>query len=679
MPHTRHRAAFAFVFMLALASCGGGKKLQFGASCKLNSDCAEPLVCKLGSCHRQCAQTRDCLAGERCVKLEAAGVCLAPEEGKCAGACAAGLSCGADNLCRSSCTDTPECLAGQRCSARVCSDDPTVVSVPDGGGLVPPDGGAGDTGSQDGGSATDAPRPADTGQGGSLDGPLTSLDAGVAARPLAGKCATQFPEGWLTADRKQLFVYCEGKKLGTLPLDGGPLLELATVGAVGAPAVATLDGSYLVYVEANHLISVPATGGPAKTLAIDLSYTPPRRVGDRVVFLAGNPSSAAGTLYSVPAAGGEPTTLAAMTGGFRATPDGSRVLFFGTPSYAVKSIPTAGGSAADLGAVLSSGSTNVLDSMAWSPDGKKVAFLELAAPATYPMGTYPLAIMAADGTGKVIGGSFQTSGSGGISAMAFVPDGSQVLVAWRNIQAPGTTYLDTVPVTGGAQAKLAQATTLGVVGTAGKAGNLVVYYAQNGASSPELMVVPWAGGTPTKLSTLEKCGGPARQIALVALSPDRASAVYPDAFGDLILADLDRGTTSKLVPGAKPLGQACFNNVPGWSPDGSAIVYERCAPGASSCQTFVVTRDGVPLASLGTGVGQWVFSPDSKRVVARDIVTLRAFTLADPSRFFEQRNTGFALACAAGITSPAGCPWVDADRFVIEGGTSGLAVVDMRR
>src|SRR6266511_41364 len=38
-------------------------------SCKLNSDCEGKLVCSFGLCHAQCAETDDCPAPQRCVKV----------------------------------------------------------------------------------------------------------------------------------------------------------------------------------------------------------------------------------------------------------------------------------------------------------------------------------------------------------------------------------------------------------------------------------------------------------------------------------------------------------------------------------------------------------------------------------------------------------------------------------
>ncbi|HEX7599006.1 MAG TPA: hypothetical protein VF518_12380, partial [Polyangia bacterium] len=68
--------AYLCLALLGAAACSGGnKKLQLAGSCSLNSECTNPLVCKFGSCHTACTQTRDCLSGERCVRVDDIGVC----------------------------------------------------------------------------------------------------------------------------------------------------------------------------------------------------------------------------------------------------------------------------------------------------------------------------------------------------------------------------------------------------------------------------------------------------------------------------------------------------------------------------------------------------------------------------------------------------------------------------
>jgi hypothetical protein len=46
-----------------------------GATCLVSSDCLDPLVCALGTCHSACLEDRDCPAFQRCVSAGAGRVC----------------------------------------------------------------------------------------------------------------------------------------------------------------------------------------------------------------------------------------------------------------------------------------------------------------------------------------------------------------------------------------------------------------------------------------------------------------------------------------------------------------------------------------------------------------------------------------------------------------------------
>ena len=56
---------------LALATgCGSDEhKKRLSDGCVQNSDCDGSLVCSFGHCHEQCAATKDCPSGARCVKV----------------------------------------------------------------------------------------------------------------------------------------------------------------------------------------------------------------------------------------------------------------------------------------------------------------------------------------------------------------------------------------------------------------------------------------------------------------------------------------------------------------------------------------------------------------------------------------------------------------------------------
>jgi len=103
--------------LLTLAACD---RPQFtsGARCTLNTDCAEPLVCGLERCRRQCIDSRDCAAGLLCLRVDgtATGVCQLPEEVVCAlsSECTEGLAC-RFGTCTTECVEDRDCPAGSSC------------------------------------------------------------------------------------------------------------------------------------------------------------------------------------------------------------------------------------------------------------------------------------------------------------------------------------------------------------------------------------------------------------------------------------------------------------------------------------------------------------------------------------------------------------------------------------
>src|SRR5688572_30433956 len=88
--------------------CGSSDKPPAGKPCQLNSECNNPLACTFGKCHNQCVVSRDCPAGQRCVKVAAGNVCQLEEEKRCPSgtACMAPLICAIDIQCRNNCTTT---------------------------------------------------------------------------------------------------------------------------------------------------------------------------------------------------------------------------------------------------------------------------------------------------------------------------------------------------------------------------------------------------------------------------------------------------------------------------------------------------------------------------------------------------------------------------------------------
>ena len=111
------------VLALAVFSAGciaPGKLL--GDQCDLTSECDAPLVCGLGRCRNECAATRDCPLGLRCVRASnELGVCLLEDETDCElnSHCPTSLAC-LMMQCTNECRDEDDCVAGARCHEGNC-------------------------------------------------------------------------------------------------------------------------------------------------------------------------------------------------------------------------------------------------------------------------------------------------------------------------------------------------------------------------------------------------------------------------------------------------------------------------------------------------------------------------------------------------------------------------------
>ena len=158
-------APLAVLVAVGTPSCSNASKSPEGlaAGCSINSDCNNPLVCAFSLCHEQCAASRDCSAGERCIETNGVGVCELPGESSCAmgKACTGALQCGPDQQCRAPCTSanvSTACAQQQVCSGGLCYDP----SELDG------------TSGSEGGSSSGSEAGSSSGSGGdgSADGPV---------------------------------------------------------------------------------------------------------------------------------------------------------------------------------------------------------------------------------------------------------------------------------------------------------------------------------------------------------------------------------------------------------------------------------------------------------------------------------------------------------------------------
>jgi len=108
---------------------------EASASCTLDSECVDPLICAFEKCHQACRASRDCPDGRRCVRgtEQPYSVCQLEEEVRCSrnSDCVGEQVCAADLQCRDACITDRDCPSEQTCAAGVCADPPELV-----GGVV---------------------------------------------------------------------------------------------------------------------------------------------------------------------------------------------------------------------------------------------------------------------------------------------------------------------------------------------------------------------------------------------------------------------------------------------------------------------------------------------------------------------------------------------------------------
>jgi hypothetical protein len=119
--------------LLLVAACSTAEEvaeLGVGDTCLIGSDCKAPMVCVFARCHQQCADTRDCPAGLRCVLgSKPQHVCQLADERACEynSDCSAPQVCAVDGQCRDQCVSAQDCVPGQLCVSGTCADASEVV------------------------------------------------------------------------------------------------------------------------------------------------------------------------------------------------------------------------------------------------------------------------------------------------------------------------------------------------------------------------------------------------------------------------------------------------------------------------------------------------------------------------------------------------------------------------
>ena len=212
--------ALALLVSGAESGCTSSSKSSSAKVCLLDSDCSGTLVCRLGLCHAECAKSKDCKNGGRCVRAgtgseagladTSPGVCLLAVESICSSkeACTEPLICAADLQCRSTCTTAADCLAEQVCAeGGVCADPNEVDSsgrlldapkVDAGTGAGGANGGSGGAGGVDASrldAGTDAGPASPCAGSPCLNGGTCSADGGITCTCAAGffgpRCGTE--------------------------------------------------------------------------------------------------------------------------------------------------------------------------------------------------------------------------------------------------------------------------------------------------------------------------------------------------------------------------------------------------------------------------------------------------------------------------------------------------------
>ena len=102
----------------ALLACES--RASLGTVCTANRECSSPLVCRVGRCRVECAEGRDCPAGQVCLApTPGAGACELPAIDVCALSCDAPLIC-VSGHCRQECAPGRDCPTGHVCRAGAC-------------------------------------------------------------------------------------------------------------------------------------------------------------------------------------------------------------------------------------------------------------------------------------------------------------------------------------------------------------------------------------------------------------------------------------------------------------------------------------------------------------------------------------------------------------------------------
>jgi alpha-tubulin suppressor-like RCC1 family protein len=204
--------------------------------CERNSDCPDPLVCRFGSCTNACVDDRDCISGARCVAGPEGGrACRDQAEEQCErnSDCPVPYICAADEHCREECREDRDCRDGNVCLVGM---DPPVCGPPTmrpDGGLGPDGGGDMDAGlGDDGGTPADGGAPTDGSSGGG--GPVTPPPPPLMAGGEGHTCTQTTTPAGLHCFGSDMYGQIGDGTAGMPPSPTPYLLSIADVRVVGA-------------------------------------------------------------------------------------------------------------------------------------------------------------------------------------------------------------------------------------------------------------------------------------------------------------------------------------------------------------------------------------------------------------------------------------------------------------
>lgn len=121
------RAFVPLALAAALGACAARPSLSLGTDCELATECAVPLVCRLGRCREECRSDRDCRVGLVCLRDDGLGACeLEGESCVLTSDCRAPLVC-LMGRCTNACEEDVDCPPGAACElgpdgSRGCRD-----------------------------------------------------------------------------------------------------------------------------------------------------------------------------------------------------------------------------------------------------------------------------------------------------------------------------------------------------------------------------------------------------------------------------------------------------------------------------------------------------------------------------------------------------------------------------